>query len=145
MNKVINDRFKEFRTEIGVSVTSLAQELGKARGSIYDIDNYRRAVHTDEIDYLIEKYNLNANWLFTGKGEKFQRTSTDVIDAKGMPAVLEKLRKLLDSEDHYLVDELKVEIERLETIEKASEEFAGHMTDLTNMNVFKLLFPPKKK
>ena len=146
METNVNNRFKEFRIHIGIKAEDLASGLGKVKGRIYDIERGDSDPHLKEVIYLSENYNLNPTWLLTGKGDMLLKTSTEVIDEKGVPAVLEKVRKLLDSQDHYLVDELKAEFERFEELESETQRFVTELEEgLKTRNLLKLLFSSSKK
>lgn len=77
---MIGERFDELIHGLGLSYTEMAEELGVSDSRVRDIVKGRAKSIPPEIQViLIERYNVNLNWLITGRGEMF-------IDEPPMPA-----------------------------------------------------------
>lgn len=67
----MKERIKELRKSLGITQQEFANKLGLKRNTIatYEIG---KAVPSDRVvSDLCNKYNVNEEWLRTGKGEKF--------------------------------------------------------------------------
>jgi hypothetical protein len=56
---------------------AFCKEYGFNRGAMHNVynDPYKRRMEVTWIAPLVEHHNFNANWLFTGKGDMFFKTS----------------------------------------------------------------------
>lgn len=69
--QTINDRFRFVREELNLSQTDFAEEIGRTRSEIKNIE-YNKTVPKDGIiKNVCETYNVNRVWLETGVGEPF--------------------------------------------------------------------------
>lgn len=57
---------------IDLDVESLAREMGMKRQTLYAYTNGTSFLKLDKLCFLVNEYNLNANWLLTGEGEMFR-------------------------------------------------------------------------
>jgi SOS-response transcriptional repressor LexA len=62
------DRLKTFRETIGANQGDFAQILGVAPSFISGIERNAKAISRDLIERLLNKYEININWLLTGEG-----------------------------------------------------------------------------
>jgi phage repressor protein C with HTH and peptisase S24 domain len=62
------DRLRIFRETIGANQSEFAQVLDVAPSFISGIERNTKAISRDLIERLLNKYNININWLLTGEG-----------------------------------------------------------------------------
>ncbi len=61
-------RLKEVRAYLGFSQQELADKIGEKRYRINDMESGKTKVQVDFAEVIEEKFNINAWWLLTGKG-----------------------------------------------------------------------------
>jgi phage repressor protein C with HTH and peptisase S24 domain len=66
-----SDRLKVFRETIGATQGDFARLLGVAPSFISGIERNVKNLSRDLIERLLKNYDINVNWLLTGKGEMF--------------------------------------------------------------------------
>lgn len=66
------ERFKAIRKALNMKQGDLAKELTISQGHASDIENGRKAVSDQTIEILSLKYNIDENWIRTGKGNMFK-------------------------------------------------------------------------
>lgn len=78
----INERFIELRKACRKSQTDFSKVLGISRSGVADIETGRRNVTEKHLIMLSnwDEYNVNIEWLRTGKGEMFLPTETDTLE-----------------------------------------------------------------
>lgn len=65
----MNERIKQLRKILGLSREEFANRLGlKSRGKIENIELGRTSPDEPFLDLICKTYNVNSNWLHTGKG-----------------------------------------------------------------------------
>jgi len=100
MNSV-NERIKHIRTVLNLSQKEFSKEVFLSQSSLTDIETGLREVN-DRILYIISsQFNLNMEWLKSGKGEIFNEKKTD-IRIKHLLNIYEKLDKTLQN---YLIEQ----------------------------------------
>ena len=73
-------RLKFFRTKhLKFTQEKFAGVLKISQPSLSRYELGVTPVPTEIIDILIEKYNLNANWFYTGRGSSMVRSLEDII------------------------------------------------------------------
>ncbi len=77
--KEIGKRFKTFRKTINKAQHELGSESNIEQSLISNIEVGRCYPNLKFLNYLCKKYRLNINWLFTGKGEMFNREEWDIL------------------------------------------------------------------
>ena len=79
-------RLKRIRQEIGLSQDELGSVLGISKQFFSNIENDRTKLNNDKLVLLCENYNVNINYLLTGKGEMFigqhKETSAGIDEAQ---------------------------------------------------------------
>lgn len=80
--EAINERFIALRKACKKSQTDFSKVLGLSRSGIADIETGRRNVTEKHLIMLDnwDEYNVNIEWLRTGKGEMFLQTETDTLE-----------------------------------------------------------------
>jgi len=64
----IDNRLREFRKLLGFTQKEIAAEIDVSLSSYRRYENGKLPIPSDKIEILVSKYELNANWLFTGRG-----------------------------------------------------------------------------
>jgi transcriptional regulator with XRE-family HTH domain len=62
----VGDRIKRFRKNNNIDIRKFAKEVGTSASTISRIENNVVICGYDLIGKIIEKYNIDANWLFRG-------------------------------------------------------------------------------
>jgi SOS-response transcriptional repressor LexA len=75
----IGDRFKELRENLRFNQSELARLIEANPSIISDIERGEKEPSKKIISALIIKYKINSNWLLTGEGEMFVKTSGNEI------------------------------------------------------------------
>mgnify|MGYP004517612555 CR=1 FL=1 len=68
---MIANQLKIFRKNNNISADEMAKAINAKPSTIYNYENGYSKPNVDVLNILIEKYNLNINWLLTGKGSMF--------------------------------------------------------------------------
>lgn len=68
---MIATRLKFFRKNNNISAEELAKNINAKASTIYNYESGYSKPNADILRIFIEKYNLNINWLLTGKGQMF--------------------------------------------------------------------------
>lgn len=75
----IADRFKQIRLNKGIrSQATMADKLGVTRQAIANVESGHNNPSIETICKLIETFNINANWLLTGKGDVYIEASDEL-------------------------------------------------------------------
>jgi transcriptional regulator with XRE-family HTH domain len=83
--KSIYERVKEIRIKLGISQVEFSKRIFVSKGFYGDIEVGKKKIN-DRIIFIISKqFNVNGEWIKTGKGEMFTTTPPDI-----------RLEKLLD-------------------------------------------------
>lgn len=70
----MNERVKEIRDNLGLTLQAFAEPLGITKGALSNIEKGRNKVTDQLIKSICNIYNVNENWLRTGEGSMFNRT-----------------------------------------------------------------------
>lgn len=90
-------RIKELREQLFKTQANMAKALGLKTNAISAYEVGTSFLKPEKIAYLVESYNLNANWLLTGKGNMFLK-DTDTIGDKDKITELEKENERLKAQ-----------------------------------------------
>lgn len=71
-------RFKMVRMAQKLTLTKLAKMLNLSPGYLSEVENGKKAMSQELFYSLIEKLNINLNWLLTGEGEMFVKKKGDI-------------------------------------------------------------------
>lgn len=79
----MNERLRELRKELGLSMEEFGKILGITKSGVSDIENGRRSVTDQHIKMLtiqpLKGKYLNETWFRNGEGEMFREQSTEDI------------------------------------------------------------------
>lgn len=75
----INERFKEVRIKLNKTQAEFGEQCGLGRAVIANIENNRSPVTPLYIKVVVDNFDVNEEWLKTGKGAMFIQTKDDYI------------------------------------------------------------------
>ncbi len=71
---MINERFRQVRKELGLTQEQLAQRLGVGKAALSMIETGKAGLSSRNLNILVQEFNVNAEWMETGKGSMFSTT-----------------------------------------------------------------------
>lgn len=74
----MNERIKEIRKKEGLSQQKFADKLGIARGNIAAYEVGKNSPSDAVISLICSKFNVNKEWLLTGKGDIYDVPEDEV-------------------------------------------------------------------
>ena len=77
----IGERLKQIRKNKNLTQTAFGEILGVTKQAVANVESCHSNPSMEFLYKLIEKFNVNANWLITGKGEVFIQNSTEKINS----------------------------------------------------------------
>lgn len=103
-------RIKALRKALGLTQQEFADKIGSVQNTITGYETGRRTPSNQVIALICEKFNVNENWLRTGKGEMFVQHSRDEEIARFFGEVLKDeksdfRRRLIHALSKLSVDE----------------------------------------
>jgi transcriptional regulator with XRE-family HTH domain len=108
--KTINDRIKEIRTTLGISQREFSKRIYISQSFYGDIELGNQKVNDRILHLVSTQFNVDKEWLKTGKGEMFASLPPDVK--------LERLIEIYNSLDEQLQDYLLLQSDVLLKIQK---------------------------
>lgn len=121
---IIGDRIKKIREKHNKTQTELANIIGTTRSVIANIEGNRVSPRNWFIKPFCKEFNINENWLMTGKGEEYEIEFSDYddklstllikyIEDENITAlsIIEKLNNLSDT-SLDLIDKLIEELQK---------------------------------
>lgn len=92
--KTMNIRIKQIRKDSGLSQTDFGKRIGMTRDNIANIEGNRAEIKDVVIKAICREYNVNEEWLRTGKGEMYNLPTDDVADV--VSELIEETNPLYD-------------------------------------------------
>lgn len=80
----IRDRVKILRKHLNLSQTEFASKLSLERSAISLIERKQRNVTERSIKDICREFNVNEQWIRTGKGNMFSETPNSVLEQLGV-------------------------------------------------------------
>ena len=74
----MNERIKEVRKSLGLTLEKFGKSLGVTKVAISNIENGNRGVTDQMFLSVCRVYNVNEDWLRNGTGEMFNKPSDEV-------------------------------------------------------------------
>lgn len=74
----MNERIKDIRKKEGLSQQKFADKLGIARGNIAAYEVGKNAPSDAVISLICSKFNVNKEWLLTGKGDMYDMPEDEI-------------------------------------------------------------------
>ena len=78
----INTRIKEVRKSLQLTMDQFGEKIGLSKSGISSIENGNRNVTPKHIKLVCAEFNVNEEWLRTGKGEMFNYSEDDSLIEK---------------------------------------------------------------
>lgn len=136
MDVVLCDRIEFIRTSLGKTQLEMSNDLEISRTVFSDIKRHKVEPSKELIKRIVEKYNINANWLLTGIGEMYLE-SNDEINHKLCEAINEVFKALNLSLEAF-ADKLEEEPAYIEKVlnckADASPELIKKLKDIFDVN-----------
>lgn len=76
----IGYRIKKIRKELDLTQTEFAKRIGSVQNTVTCYENGRRNPSASVIALICREFNVNEEWLRTGKGEMFKPVPTDILN-----------------------------------------------------------------
>jgi len=99
----VKDRIKKLRLELGVSQRDFAKRIYISQTLLGDIELGNRNVSDRTIQLISTEFNINKDWLLTGKGQMFSAPPVD-MQLENLVEIFNQLDKGLRE---YLLDQSK--------------------------------------
>ncbi|HBG7286098.1 helix-turn-helix domain-containing protein [Clostridioides difficile] len=95
----IHNRIRQIRTEQKLSQQAFGEKLGVTRNVINNMENKDVEPKALFINHLCNVFNVNKEWLLTGKGEIYTSTEEDILLGEALAYITtcenEKLKKIV--------------------------------------------------
>lgn len=75
-----NERVKEIRKTLGLTLEKFGERIGVTRGSMSNIENGNRNLTEQMTKSICREFSVDNMWLTTGEGEMFIDTDDDFIE-----------------------------------------------------------------
>ena len=75
-----NERVKEIRKTLGLTLEKFGERIGVTRGSMSNIENGNRNLTEQMTKSICREFSVDYMWLTTGEGELFIDTDDDFIE-----------------------------------------------------------------
>ena len=76
---ILNKRIKELRKTLGLTQESFAQKIGITKSSVSLLESGQNKASAQTIYIISKEFNVNEEWLRTGKGEMFNAAGDDEL------------------------------------------------------------------
>lgn len=76
----MNERIKELRDALGITLEEFGSRLGVTRTAISRLERGNRGVTDQMAISICREFGVNEHWLRTGEGEMFEQTRASVLD-----------------------------------------------------------------
>lgn len=76
----MNERVKELRKTLNLTMEKFGEQLGVTRSAISNIENGNRNLTDQMLRAICREFGVNENWLRNGVGEMFAITQNDYIE-----------------------------------------------------------------
>jgi transcriptional regulator with XRE-family HTH domain len=97
----VNQRIKQLRTLLKMTQVNFAKQIHISQGSLGEIETGFRNVNDRIIQLICTQFNVNKNWLKTGKGGMFDKEKPDI----GLENLIEIYKKLDKTLQKYLLEQ----------------------------------------
>lgn len=76
----MNNRLKELRSVLNISLEDFGSALGVTRATVSRWENGERSISNQTILSICRAFNVNETWLRTGEGEMFSPQNPSLVD-----------------------------------------------------------------
>jgi transcriptional regulator with XRE-family HTH domain len=109
-NTPVRDRIKAIRTKLMLSQKEFGKRIYASQSLLTEIEVGHRKVNARIVQLIVSQYNVNKEWLLTGKGEMFIAPPPDIKK--------EQLLEIFSELDGMLQDYLLLQSKELLKIQK---------------------------
>lgn len=116
-----NERVKEIRKTLGLTLEKFGERIGVTRGSMSNIENGNRNLTEQMTKSICREFSVDYMWLTTGEGEMFIDTDDDFI---------ERIDRIMAGEDEarknlfkFMLESSDEDIAALDRLMKKAIEF----------------------
>lgn len=78
--ETLGNRLKHIRTIKNLTQLDFGSAIGVTKQAIANVESSHSNPSIDFLSKLIENFNVNVNWLITGKGELFMNNTLELIE-----------------------------------------------------------------
>jgi transcriptional regulator with XRE-family HTH domain len=117
-----NERVKEIRKSLGLTLEKFGERIGVTRGSMSNIENGNRNLTEQMTKSICREFSVDYMWLTTGEGEMFIDSDDDFI---------ERIDRIMAGEDEarknlfkFMLELSDEDIAALDRLMKKAIEFA---------------------
>jgi transcriptional regulator with XRE-family HTH domain len=103
MAKEMKERIRDVRNTLNISQRDFAKRIFISQALLGDIELGKRNINDRTIQLITTEFNVNKNWLLTGKGQMFSSEPPD-LQLERLLDIFQKLDKPLRN---YLLDQSK--------------------------------------
>ena len=93
----MNERVKELRKALGLTLDKFGDRIGVGKSAISKIERGENGVSDQMLKSICREFNVNENWLRTGEGDMFVQLSRD-------ERVADIVKKALASDDEFVIN-----------------------------------------
>lgn len=93
----MNERIKQLRKELGLTLEKFGEKIGVSRSAMGNIENGVRGVTDQMFKSICREFNVREEWLRTGEGEMFVQMNRD-------ERVADIVKKALASDDEFVIN-----------------------------------------
>ena len=102
--KQVHDRLKEIRQHFKMSIREFSKEIYFSHGVYGQVEYGTREPNDRIIQLISSRFNINKNWILTGKGDMFSSQPPDIRLEK----ILEIYNTVGDTLKDCLLDQSKI-------------------------------------
>ena len=100
----VNDRIKQVRTFLKMTQANFSKRIYISQGSYNDIENGLRKVNDRILQLISTEFNVNKEWIKTGKGKMFDKEKPDI----GLEHLIEVYKQLDMPLQNYLIQQSEI-------------------------------------
>ena len=93
----MNERIKQLRKELGLTLDKFGEKIGVGKTAISKIENGDRSVTDQMFKSICREFNVREEWLWNGEGEMFVQMNRD-------ERVADIVKKALASDDEFVIN-----------------------------------------
>jgi len=97
----INERIGQIRTVLKITQVNFSKKIFITQSSYNEIENGTRRVNDRIIQLICNEFNINKEWLKTGKGNMFDKEKPDI----GLEHLIEIYKQLDKTLQEYLLEQ----------------------------------------
>lgn len=91
----MNARLKKLRKSLGLNQEEMAAALGVGQSTYSQFETGAKPIRSVYVEVLRSMYNANPDWLYTGEGDMFIKSSRDEEFLAAYEGLTEESKKLI--------------------------------------------------